>query len=103
LEKPFRLDELLTHIRRALELDATNRTHAAERAETDSLLAALTDKEREVLEAVAAGKTNREIADELGLSLRAVEDRRARLMRKVQADSVAELLQLFNRRIGDNR
>lgn len=95
LEKPFRLDELLTHVRRALEMDAEARARTARKAETDARLAGLTAKEREVLEAVAAGKTNREIAEELGLSLRAVEDRRARLMKKVQARSVAELVQLL--------
>jgi FixJ family two-component response regulator len=101
LEKPFRLDELLTHLRRALELDAANRARAARHAEADARLAALTPKEREVLEAIAAGKTNREIAEQLGLSLRAVEDRRARLMRKVQARTVAELVQLLARHEGN--
>lgn len=101
LEKPFRLDELLAHLRRALELDAADRDRAARDADADARLAALTPKEREVLDAVAAGKTNREIAEQLGLSVRAVEDRRARLMRKVQAGSVAELVQLLARRDGD--
>jgi FixJ family two-component response regulator len=100
LEKPVRLDELLTHLRRALGIDAANRARAARHAETDARLAALTPKEREVLEAIAAGRTNREIAERLGLSLRAVEDRRACLMRKVQARTVAELVQLLNRRDG---
>jgi FixJ family two-component response regulator len=101
LEKPFRLDELLTHLRRALDLDAANRARAARHAEADARLAVLTPKEREVLEAIAAGKTNRKIAEQLRLSLRAVEDRRARLMRKVQARSVADLVQLLPRRDGD--
>ncbi|MDB5306656.1 MAG: tmoT [Gemmataceae bacterium] len=100
LEKPFRLDELLTHLRAALELDAADRARAVRQAETDSRLAVLTPKEREVLEAVATGKTNKEIAEELGLSLRAVEDRRARLMKKVQCRSVAELIQMLADRQG---
>jgi FixJ family two-component response regulator len=45
-----------------------------------------------VLELIARGKTNREIAADLGLSVRAVEDRRARLMRKMDAKSVADLV-----------
>ncbi|HJZ54715.1 MAG TPA: response regulator [Gemmataceae bacterium] len=98
LEKPFRLDELLAHLREALELDAANRARADRQAAAAARLAGLTAKEREVLEAVAAGKTNREIADELGLSVRAVEDRRARLMKKLEARSVAELIQLLTRR-----
>ena len=57
-------------------------------------LAALTPKEREVLDLLAAGKTNKEIADALGLSVRAVEDRRGRLMKRVGAGSPAELIAL---------
>lgn len=95
LEKPFRLDELLAHVRRALEKDATARAARQQTADAEQRLAALTAKEREVLELIAAGKTNREMADALGLSVRAVEDRRARLMKKVNAGSVAELVKLL--------
>jgi len=95
LEKPFRLDELLAHVRRALEKDRADRDALARATDAGARLAALTAKEREVLELVAAGKTNREMAEELGLSLRAVEDRRSRLMRKVGAKSVVELVRLL--------
>lgn len=95
LEKPFRLDELLAHVRTALERDANDRAARAQTADADARLSALTAKEREVLELIAAGKTNREMADQLGLSVRAVEDRRARLMKKVNAGSVAELVKLL--------
>ena len=95
LEKPFRLDELLAHVRRALEKDRADRDAVARATDAGARLAALTAKEREVLELVAAGKTNREMAEELGLSLRAVEDRRSRLMRKVGAKSVVELVRLL--------
>ena len=98
LEKPFRLDELLAHIRKALEKDATARESRQKTADADARLAALTAKEREVLDLIAAGKTNREMADALGLSVRAVEDRRARLMKKVNASSVAELVVLLTSR-----
>jgi len=98
LEKPFRLEELLAQLRKALEQDAKHRREAAAQAEANAKLAGLTAKEREVLEAIAAGKTNKEIAEDLGLSLRAVEDRRARLMKKVEARTVAELVQVLNRR-----
>lgn len=98
LEKPFRLDELLAHVRKALELDESIRANSARQAEANALVDALTAKEREVLDAVAAGKTNKIMADELGLSLRAVEDRRARLMKKVNARSLAELVQILARR-----
>ncbi|MDY3552880.1 response regulator [Gemmata sp. JC717] len=95
LEKPFRLEELLTHVRRALEKDRAERANRQHAADADARLAALTPKEREVLDLIAAGKTNREMADALGLSVRAVEDRRARLMKKVDARSVAELVKLL--------
>ncbi len=98
LEKPFRLDELLAHVRKALEKDAAGRAARAQTADADARLAALTAKEREVLDLIAAGKTNREMADQLGLSVRAVEDRRARLMKKVNAGSVAELVKLLTGR-----
>lgn len=100
LEKPFRLDELLAHVRKALEKDRLAREEREKTANADARLAALTAKEREVLELIAAGKTNREMADTLGLSVRAVEDRRARLMKKVNANSVAELVRLLSARGG---
>ena len=96
LEKPFRLDELLTHMRSALDRDAAGRAEREKSAAGDAVRAQLTDKEREVLALIAAGRTNREMADELGLSLRAVEDRRARLMKKAGARTAAELV----RRLG---
>ena len=95
LEKPFRLDELLAHVRKALAKDVADRAERQSSADTDARLAGLTAKEREVLDLIAAGKTNREMADDLGLSVRAVEDRRARLMKKVDARSVAELVRLL--------
>jgi RNA polymerase sigma factor (sigma-70 family) len=97
LEKPFRLDELLEHIRQALKKDRNDRAARYLHDDAAVRLAQLTTKEREVLEMVAAGKTNREIAEQLGLSVRAVEDRRARLMKKIDAQSVADLVRLFER------
>lgn len=92
LEKPFSLDELLAQVRKAIERDAAERASRGKAEDARAKLAALTPKEREVLDQVIAGCTNREIADTLGLSVRAVEDRRARLMRKMGANSLAELV-----------
>lgn len=94
LEKPCRLDELTAHIRRALDIDAQQRVSQAKQARTESKLAQLTAKEREVMDLVAVGRTNKDIAAELMLSIRAVEDRRSRLMRKLGVGSVVELVQL---------
>ncbi|MFM9965880.1 MAG: response regulator transcription factor [Planctomycetaceae bacterium] len=93
LEKPFRLDELLAHIRRAVERDAESRVSQAQRDQAEALWAQLTPKEREVLELVRAGKSNKQIATDLHISLRAVEDRRSRLMKRLQVRTLAELLQ----------
>jgi FixJ family two-component response regulator len=95
LEKPFRLEELLQHVRVALARDTQRRAARERTASASAKLAALTAKEREVLDLIAAGKGNREMADQLGLSVRAVEDRRARLMKRVSAGSVAELVKLL--------
>jgi len=97
LEKPFSLDELLGHIRKAIEKDAAERAARGKEDDARGRLAALTPKEREVLDQVVAGRTNREIADTLGLSVRAVEDRRARLMKKAGVNSLAELVALATR------
>ena len=94
LEKPFREQELWDSIRKALELDAQNRRRKARRHRVEERLALLSEGERSVLNLILEGKLNKEIAAELGLSNRTVEDRRARLMKKMGARSVAELVQL---------
>ena len=94
LEKPFRLDELLAHIRRAVALDAECRVSQIQRTEAEARWTQLTAKDREVLELIRAGKSNKQIANDLDLSVRAVEDRRARLMRKLQVRTLADLLQV---------
>ncbi len=97
LEKPFRLDELVKQIRRGLERDHLRRAAESRRREIESRLAQVTVKEHEVLDLLIAGKTNKQIAAALHLSIRAVEDRRARLMKKLQVNSVAELVLLASR------
>lgn len=95
LEKPCRLDEITVHIRQALKIDAERRAASRQQEEARAQLARLTFKEREVLELVANGKTNKEIASTLQLSIRAVEDRRSRAMKKLGARSVVELVQRY--------
>jgi FixJ family two-component response regulator len=94
LQKPFGLDELVAAIRTALERDAARRRARARADDVQARLARLTPKEREVLDLVADGRTNKQIADALFLSVRAVEDRRSRLMKKLDVRSVAELVRL---------
>jgi FixJ family two-component response regulator len=100
LEKPLCLDELISHLRKALDIDAARRASRAEQAEAQIRLSRLTPREREVLDLIATGRTNKQIAVELGLSLRAVEDRRGRLMKRLGALSLAELMYLWSQRDG---
>ncbi|MFZ5831576.1 MAG: response regulator transcription factor [Planctomycetota bacterium] len=94
LEKPFREQDLWDSVRRALEIDAQTRRRKARRAEVEQRLGRLNPGERDVLDLILAGKYNKEIADSLKLSVRTVEDRRARIMKKMEARSLAELVQL---------
>ncbi|MBN2475683.1 MAG: response regulator transcription factor [Pirellulales bacterium] len=94
LEKPFREQELWDNIRTALDLDARNRGRQSRRRLAEQCMAQLTSTERRVLDLILEGKINKEIAAELQVSLRTVEDRRARVMKKMGAGSLAELIQL---------
>ncbi len=93
LEKPFRSQVLLDRIHQALERDARRREVDQRRAETAELLTTLTSLERAVLDLMAAGKPYKTIARELGISYKAVEGRRARIMKKMKVDNLSELLQ----------
>jgi two-component system response regulator FixJ len=94
IEKPFSDQILLDRIRDAIERDREQRQVAAKRAVIAAQVAQLTPREREVMGLVVAGKANKVIASELGLSQKTVEVHRARVMRKMHADSVAQLVQL---------
>ena len=87
LEKPFRMQELCDHIQRAVKLDASNWHDRQQHRQAQQQLSVLTQAEREVLQLVVVGKTNRLIAADLGLSVRTVEVRRARMMRKLNVSS----------------
>jgi two-component system, LuxR family, response regulator FixJ len=94
LEKPVQEQQLWDSIRKALDLDAQNRRRLVRRQHAEERLAKLTPGEREVLNLILEGKMNKEIAAELGLSTRTIEDRRAKLMKKMNAQCLAELIQL---------
>jgi FixJ family two-component response regulator len=94
LEKPFRTQELCDHIQKAIKLDVANWQQRQQRAEVQRQLSALTRAEKQVLALIVAGKTNRLMATELNLSVRTIEDRRARMMRKLGVKSRAELIGL---------
>jgi len=94
IEKPFDESHLLELIRQAAAAGAQAQTRDAERAAAAERIATLTPREREVFELVTAGKLNKVIAYDLGLSARTVEIHRARVMEKTGAKSLSELVRL---------
>ncbi|MCF8174313.1 MAG: response regulator transcription factor [Burkholderiaceae bacterium] len=94
VEKPFNDQDLLDRIQKAIALDADQRGKEALRVQLRSLFAGLTPREREVLDLVVEGLSNKAIANSLGLSAKTVEVHRAKVMDKMQARSVSDLVKL---------
>ena len=94
LEKPFDDDLLIESVRQALSRDADATKRKAEIADINEKLAALSKREREVLEGLVAGKPNKTIAFDLGISPRTVEIYRANLMTKMAANSLSDLVRM---------
>jgi two-component system, LuxR family, response regulator FixJ len=94
LEKPFDDEVLLASVRSALQLQAGQVGQQAERAEIEKRLAALSPRERDVLDGLVAGRANKQIAFDLGISPRTVEIYRANLMAKMKAESLSELVRM---------
>jgi RNA polymerase sigma factor (sigma-70 family) len=94
IEKPFHDEDLLTSIRNALDFDEKQRAMQSQRAEIAARLAELTPREHEVMEMVTDGCANKEIAAALGVSAKTVEAHRARVMDKMRASSLAELVRM---------
>lgn len=92
IEKPFSDQELLDTIRNAIERDRDSRARKSEREETRIRHERLTPREKEVLQLVIAGCANKQIAATLNISQKTVEVHRAHVMRKLEAQSVADLV-----------
>ena len=95
IEKPFQGATLVRRVREALALDTRQRAVQARRADAEARLASLSAREREVLDRVAAGHYNKVIAAELGISLSTVEIHRKRVMEKLHAESLSDLIRLL--------
>jgi len=93
IEKPFSDTDMLKLIDQCLATERENRERLRQDAAVARRLDQLTGREMEVLELIIAGRLNKQIADDLGISIKTVEVHRARVMEKMEANSLAELVQ----------
>ena len=94
LQKPFNDQELLDCVQRALRRSGEERAEKAKREELERRVGSLTPREREVLMLVVAGMLNKQIADKLGIAEKTIKVHRGRVMEKMQADSIADLVRM---------
>jgi len=94
VEKPLREDQLLECIERSLNWHDRAHEERLERAQLEARVALLTEREREVLDLVAAGEPNKLIARHLGISFRTVELHRGHIIEKLQARSLSDLIRM---------
>ena len=92
LTKPVQEDELMNAIRQALESDREARSERAEIRKLREYYDLLSPRERQVMQLVASGRLNKEIAHELGVSERTIKLHRGQVMHKMGADSLADLV-----------
>lgn len=97
LAKPFRDEDLLSAVREAVAIGRSRRAEAASGAELSERIGSLTPRERDVLGLVSAGLMNKQIASDLGISEITVKIHRGNVMRKMKADSLADLVRMAER------
>ncbi len=95
IEKPFNEQLLLDAVHRAIERDAERRGRASRLADIRMRLDRLTPREREILDMVVTGNRNKVIAIDLGISQSTVEAHRAKVMEKMEADSLSDLMRMM--------
>ena len=95
IEKPFNEQELLDNVHRAFKQDSIQRGKNIKIQSILNRLASLTSREKEVLYAVAEGRRNKTIASDLNISQSTVEAHRAKVMEKMEADSLSELMRMI--------
>ena len=94
IQKPFQEEALSNLVERMLEQARAAFAGHQQSASRDALLAKLTTRETQVLERIVAGRLNKQIADDLGISIKTVEAHRANIMEKLNANTVADLLKI---------
>jgi len=94
IQKPFQEPQLLDLVERMLERAREAFISSQQSASREALLAKLTGRESQVLERIVAGRLNKQIADDLGISIKTVEAHRANIMEKLSANTVADLLKV---------
>jgi two-component system response regulator FixJ len=94
IEKPFNDQDLLDRMQRAISFDSERRGRDSLRAQLSALFASLTPREREVMDLVVEGMSNKAVANTLGLSAKTVEVHRAKVMEKMRARSVSDLVKV---------
>ena len=94
IQKPFNEQQLVPLVERMLEQARANFAEHQQAASRDALLSKLTGREAQVLERIVAGRLNKQIADDLGISIKTVEAHRANIMGKLGANTVADLLKI---------
>jgi FixJ family two-component response regulator len=94
IPKPFKEEELLSVVERMLDQAREAFADFQHAANRDALMGKLTARESQVLERIVAGRLNKQIADDLGISIKTVEAHRANIMEKLNANTVADLLKI---------
>lgn len=94
IQKPFDQAQLMSLVERMLEQARTTFQAHQQAASREALMAKLTSREAQVLERIVAGRLNKQIADDLGISIKTVEAHRANIMEKLRANTVADLLKI---------
>jgi len=94
IQKPFQEEQLVPLVERMLEQAKESFADYQSSVARDALMARLTLRESQVLERIVAGRLNKQIADDLGISIKTVEAHRANIMEKLNANTVADLLKV---------
>ncbi|CPL40544.1 two-component response regulator [Bordetella pertussis] len=94
LEKPFNESDLREIVARMLEQAVQRISKFQAQKDHEAMLARLTAREQQVLERIVAGRLNKQIADDLGISIKTVEAHRANIMEKLEVTTVADLMKV---------